>query len=80
MKGGSELPQASPLEMHLDPNHPTLLLTLQYHLLILRRYQNDHLMYRLFGAHCWAWSRAFSLGLLNPSRGNEKVSMANIMI
>jgi hypothetical protein len=65
------------LEIHIDPSYSGSPLTLQSLAEILRRYQKDHPMYRLFGANCWAWSRAIILDIVNPPQRIERVMMAN---
>jgi hypothetical protein len=67
----------SVLEVYIDMTHAGTRFTLYYLANILRKYQNDHPMYRLFGANCWAWSRAIILDIIKPPRRIERVTMAN---
>jgi hypothetical protein len=67
----------SVLEVYIDMAHAGTRFTLYYLANILRKYQNDHPMYRLFGANCWAWSRAIILDIIKPPRRIERVTMAN---
>jgi hypothetical protein len=65
------------LEIRIDMSYTASPFTLRSLAEILRHYQNDHPMYRLFGANCWAWSRAIILDIINPPHRIERVLMAN---